>query len=98
MRDGITRSTKELVTRRDGVFILPLLTGTEVPTSQRGTYMHKNEGPLRELYVPLLLPAGRKVKVFRGHTLHSELAPKAGIRYDGEYVSTILKYACKNVR
>ena len=91
-RDGVINSSREIVTIRPGAIILPLLSGTEYPGREPRTYIYKKEGQVRSLHVALMAPGGRKVKVFRGHTLKSKFAPAAGIRYDGEYVPLVQEY------
>jgi hypothetical protein len=84
LRDGVTGSADEVATTRQGKFVLPLLTGTEVDGHIPGTYEYKKEGPLKEMHLCLMLATGRTIRVLRGYTLKSKNAPAAGIRYDGE--------------
>jgi hypothetical protein len=89
-RDGVVENIGQLVTKGNygTTPVLPLLTGTEVDGPTAGWYTHYNEGSVNAMHFPLLPHIGSKVRVIRGSKLESKYAPKAGIRYDGEYVPT----------
>lgn len=66
-----------------GVTALPLLTGTEVEGPMPGQDKVIREGTIEDMYISLMSEVGGNIRVLRGHTLKSDHAPVAGIRYDG---------------
>lgn len=85
-RDCMVKSLDETVSSGPyGMsWILPMFTGTEEDGPMPGMYRFMREGSEKDMHARLMLSAGKRVKVLRGHTLKSKYAPTAGIRYDGE--------------
>ncbi|KAL3427085.1 hypothetical protein PVAG01_00594 [Phlyctema vagabunda] len=84
-RDGIVGNATEDVTRGHyGFTALPMVTGVE-EIGLDGTVKLIKKGGLRDMYPNLITHVGREIRVLRGHTLLSKLAPLAGVRYDGLY-------------
>lgn len=70
---------------RYGIVTVPLLTGTEIVQWPAGTAKYVREGTMRDMCVALISQVGTKIRILRGHLLKSPFAPKAGVRYDGQY-------------
>jgi hypothetical protein len=51
-------------------------------------FKYYREGQLSDMHIPLISQVGSQIRLLRGHGLKSLIAPKAGVRYDGLYVST----------
>ncbi|CAH0049222.1 unnamed protein product [Clonostachys solani] len=85
-RDGIVCCSSESVSKgRYGIVTVPLLTGTEIVQWPAGTAKYVREGTMRDMCVALISQVGTKIRILRGHLLKSPFAPKAGVRYDGQY-------------
>ncbi|KAM7196035.1 hypothetical protein V8F20_007229, partial [Naviculisporaceae sp. PSN 640] len=93
-RDGFVTTDLEKPTIRehDERSTLPLLTGEEEILSDfRVKYIRT--GNRGDVHVSLLTQVGKKVHLIRGYKLKSDLAPTAGLRYDGLW--TIKSYSQK---
>lgn len=79
--DRTVRSLDEVVTcGPHGVFwVLPMLTGTEEDGPTAGLYKFMREGTERDMHNTLMVAAGKRIRVIRGHTLKSRYAPSAGM-------------------
>lgn len=83
-RDGIVDSTLERATKGpQGVTALPLLNGNERVCSPSRAVKYSREGKLSEMHLCLISQVGKQIRILRGYRLHSPLAPRAGVRYDG---------------
>lgn len=87
-RDGVVKGLEEVV--YPGPYglswVLPMFTGTEEDDPMTGMYRFIREGMEKDMHTKLMMSAGKRVKILRGHTLKSKYAPTHGIRYDGEYL------------
>jgi hypothetical protein len=82
--DGIVTRRNGVITKdKYGVTALALVTGTEVEGSTPGVSEYEKEGRLQDMHFDLMVTHGRSIRILRSHTLRSNLAPVAGVRYDG---------------
>lgn len=88
-RDGIVGSVREQPTKgRYDIAALPLMTGREDIYPSRARYCRR--GTMADMHLPLMTRVGKEIRILRGHGLHSPIAPKGGVRFDGTYI--IRKY------
>lgn len=83
-RDGAVGSAKETHTKACyGVAALALLHGREQTLPTNRIIQYTRETAINDVPVSLMSQVGSKIRIFRGSSLHSPFAPRAGIRYDG---------------
>lgn len=94
-RDGIVGNSRGYVATQHSEPVITLEVGEEVAMADPHFTKYIYEGPMRTLMVPLLRLLDKQVRVLRVYTLKSQLAPSAGLRYDGLY--HIISYSYRRV-
>ncbi|PFH60652.1 hypothetical protein XA68_10564 [Ophiocordyceps unilateralis] len=93
-RDGIVDNVMERPTCEPyQVTALPLLSGREDLDSPSGVTQYMRQGQLADMHLALLSQVGTPIRILRGYCLRSQLAPRAGMRYDGLY--SLRRYSLK---